>query len=226
MIKNNVEKIVEELKSKNLINKDIKIKESPFVQNFQASIFRKGLIKYNPYFSNISEDTLRFIILHEVAHKQEKILKREIMGVLLSLLFAIPSVPVSYLIIGLSSLFNSPTYTVLAQVFALILPIYVFILTFRILSPWMAQDELDADIWAMKQLLKAYQIKNLKDYVTRVFNEIAGFSQKLKSRKNCLSRIQRFFSLLFIYHPNFEDRILNIVSFFSEEEKQREEDLG
>ncbi|MCD6237343.1 MAG: M48 family metalloprotease [Thermoplasmata archaeon] len=218
LLQDNVERIVEELKAKNLIGKDIIIKKSPSVLNFKASIFERGLIKYNPNFSNMSEDTLKFIILHEVAHKQEKILKREIMGVLLSLLFAIPSVPVSYLIIGLSSLFNSLIYTGLAQVFALILPIYVFILTFRLLSPWIAQDEFDADIWAMKQLLKAYKIKDIEDYISGVFNEIASFSQKSKARKSWLGRLQGFFSLLFTYHPNFEDRILNIVSFFSEKE--------
>ena len=89
----------------------------------------------------------------------------------------------------------------------------------------MAQDEFDADIWAMKQLLKAYQIKDIKDYITIVFNDIASFSQKLKSRRNCLAHFQSFLSLLFTYHPSFEDRILNIVSFFSEG-KRKEGDLG
>lgn len=217
MTKDNVEKILEELKSKNLIDKYVKFKKSSFALNFQASVFRRGLIKYNPNFSNISEDTLRFIILHEVAHKQEKILKREITSVFLSLFFSVASLPISYLIIGHSSLFNLLILTILAMAFAFFLPIYIFILTFRLLSPWIAQDEFDADIWAMKQLLKAYKIKDIEDYISGVFNEIGSFSQKSKARKSWLGRLQGFFSLLFTYHPNFEDRILNIVLFFDKE---------
>ena len=217
MTEDNVEKMLEELKSKNLINRNIKIKKSLATPNFQASIFRRWLIKYNSAFSNLSEDTLKFVILHEVAHKQEKIYKREIVSVFLSLFFSTTSLPISHLILGFSFLFKSLIFSTLSLIFAFILPFYVFVFTFRLLAPWLSQDEFDADIWATKQLLKAYKIKNLREYVGRVFNEIASFSQKMRLRRNILGRLQGFFLLLFPYHPSSEERILNIVSFFSNE---------
>lgn len=213
--KNSVEKVFEELKSKGIIKKNIKIKPGFGVLNFQASIIGKSIIKYNEELSNLDKDVLKFAILHEVGHLERKIW-RELIGTIISFLVAL------LLTLSFSEFLRLNTFFYLHLVFLVIIFFYTFSLSFRLLAPWMKKSEFDADAWAIEQLVKFYNLKNPAKYVERVFKKYRKYLQRINEKHKSfiwqvLKALITFFTTILDYHPSDQERIFNIKTFFEED---------
>jgi len=213
--KNNVEKVFEELKLKGLISKNIKLKSTFWTLNFQAGLFSRNVIKYNPKFSNLKEDVIRFILLHEVGHHTTGSISKELIGAIVSFLVGL------YLTISFSNFLgiDIANINIFETCFITVLFFYLFFSIFRLLVPWMKKEEFDADLWAMKQLIKHYNIREPVKFIKFVFKEFERASQRIniETKPSILTKFLNFLEEILTYHPSHYERILNVEMYFMKE---------
>ncbi len=188
---NSVEKVFEELKEKNIINKSKKLVKSKNVHNFKASlIFNK--IYYNPSYADTSEDSLRFIFSHEEGHHRK--IQRTWLPIIL--LFCI--IPFIFFIWRIYP-------NVYFIFFCFILYLVLFFFLWYLLKPWLKKDEFDADLWAAIQLKREYKIKNIEEFIGKALDEFSKIRPKVNSliRIMIKLKITKFLG----YHPSNKERI-------------------
>lgn len=194
---NNVEEMFDELKQKKLIEKNMQLKKSEIVLNFQADPFGRKIIWYNPKYSNIKKESLKFLLLHEIGHHKIG----RIRGAFLVFLF------LTCLIVFISIIMNQTITGIF--VFSIL-----FVLFFFGLKIWGKKEELASDCYAMKEVIKAYKIKDLEKYLNRVFRELSQITNKNKNSSKILQVMDKIFppfNWLIRYHPNDEERISYVI---------------
>lgn len=201
--KNNVKKIFEELKEKNLISKKRILKPSKNIPNFQAKPFSKKLL-YNPSFSNMDNNSVRFTLLHEEGHRKRK--SRTLPILLLSI---VSSFFLYFLLIRLTNM-NS----LLVAFISLSLLLSII----KLFLGYMKEDELDADLWASIKLIENFGIDKPSKLLKKALNSL----KEVKPKQNFISKLATWMRLykIFNYHPSDKERINCIKSIFENENKK------
>lgn len=190
--------IINELKTRNLVDPKRKIKASKSIPcGFKASVFTSNTISYNPNISGLDDDEIRFCILHEEGH-----LKRGQYGLpAICLLFCLGLIPLFYCII----LKVDPSILMISVFFML----FVVFSSIRILTEPFHWDEFGSDEFASKILQEHYDVKKPSEILKKVLNSIpSSFDRSKILPRTCLALIE--------YHPSIEQRIRNIVEFVDE----------
>jgi len=191
-MKNNIEKIFEELKSKGLINEKINLISKKSVMPFKTTITNK--ILYDPSFVGISPDSIRFILLHEAGHAR-KVIQIGYLALFISLLLYL----IGYLVIS--------KITTFSWYFVVIICLFLFFIVFRMFIPLLKKDEIEADSFAAKKILEGYNNKKPSLIIKQVFKEL----RKKKFKSNILRTLLMPISYLIEYHPTNKERITNLI---------------
>lgn len=207
ILKDNVQNILTELKNLKLVDTSIYAKPSNQTINFQSSPSDNNRINYNPAFNVLSEDSIRFILLHEVGHKHKFQWAR--VAIITSLIcFA-----VTYYIIFLKILLLLKSWNIhilishtLSTLMALIIAFSFFIVTNRLFIPLLRKDELAADTFAASMLIKGYPGKKPSEIFKTLFKSEKAPEIKSKLRR----RLSILLYKLIKYHPTNEQRIENM----------------
>lgn len=190
---NNVSYVFKELKNKKIINKKRMLKASNSVINFKSGIIRNNEIYYNPSLTNVSKDSLRFILLHEEGHKQS-------FSYMLVLALVFYTISVFY--------FKNMLPTFLGKLINTILPTIGALVLFFLFKPGIRRDEFNADLYAARRILDNYNLKP-SNLMRRSFIEIS----KIKPKYNLYSKILNKSYWLFTPHPAEIERIENVIKF-------------
>jgi len=186
---NNVENIFQELKSKNLINEKIRLIPNKFTPDFKAGLRNKA-VYYNPSYSTIRPNGIRFLLLHEIGHMQK-------------FSAAIPSI-IACAGFALLSYFVIPYFFGTVSHFRTLISILFFWVTFKLFTPHLRKEELNADSWATMQILRAY--KNIKP--STMIEQAREDILNIKQASNIFFRsIYRIFG----YHPEYGSRLQNVL---------------
>jgi len=195
--------IFNELKERNLIdpNRKLKASKSPLV--FKASVFTSNTITFNPNLcGGLDDDMIRFCILHEEGH-----LKREQYGVsALFLLWGLSSFP--FLFFVLENLYIQKVDQNI-MIISLFFMFFVLCSSIRILTEPFHWDEYGSDEFASKILQHNYGIKKPSEILKIILNTIPSSLD-----------MSKFFSRLFFTfienHPSPEQRVRNIAGLIDE----------
>jgi Zn-dependent protease with chaperone function len=188
-------KIFNELKKEGLIPTKRKIKSSKKVRNFKASVFTSNTISFNPDLSELDENVLKLLLLHEEGH-----LIRKQYG-LNSLLFliGIGFIPLLYCLIF--RIFGSDL--IMSTFFLL----FVFVSSFRILSVPLELDEYNSDEFASKILRDRYNIKKPSEILKFTLERIPSLNDTFWNR---------LFIAFFDCHPSTYERVKKITDTIDE----------
>jgi len=196
--KDNVQKVLEELKVRGLVRKKVKaIRKSGSLLNFKASVLRRNRILYNEAFAHLDVDSLRFILLHEEGHHQEKQNSKLVIGVVLVVIGASMLLANYY-----ASVYDATPLPILYG----LLPIYVAlgIFSLRIFQEPLQEDEFAADLYAARLLMEGYGVKEPSRIVGAALSSVSSLLTKG-------SLVKRMLHLLFGgMHPNDEERIRHV----------------
>jgi Zn-dependent protease with chaperone function len=190
--------ITNELKARNFINPNRKIKASKNIPGgFKASVFTSNTIIYDPTLSGFDDHMIRFSVLHEEGH-----LTRGQYGVP-SILFLV-GLGFIPLLLGILLKFDQ-NFIVFSSLFFIV----VFVSSIRILTEPFHWDEYGSDEYASKILRDHYDIKKPSKIVKNTLNSIpSSFDSSNFLHRLCLAFIE--------YHPSTEQRVRNIVELIDE----------
>ena len=192
----NVDDVFSELKKRELITKATKVAPSSNYPNFKMS---RGTIFYNPKFANLDHEILRFILLHEEAHRHKRQNSHLALSVILSL-FALSEVLLVY---GVRS-----NTELIKTMFSTVCIIYIPFLLFyaRIFESSIQQDEYDADARAARTMRKEYLVDRPSVPAERALMEI-------RKRGPDDSLLLSIYDLLYGgMHPSDRERVERIKS--------------
>lgn len=209
-----INKIFEELKRKGLIDRRRELKEWKNLNNSMAFPFTNK-ISYDPKFSNLDINSLRFILLHEEAHFKLKN-SLQITWIVVSLfLTLILKFFVQKHLIELVSINNLSIslFLIIFYIFYLL----VFILILNVLKPIGKKEEFLADEWAVKQMIKTYRIKNPARLIKKTLDHLK--KKQVKGKSHGAHGIIKFLSRIIILfhidpHPSIQKRVKNIQEKF------------
>jgi len=190
--------IIEELKTRNLVDPHREIKASKRIPcGFKASVFTSNTISYNPNISGLNDDEIRFCILHEEGH-----LKRGQYGLpAICLLFSFGLIPLFYCI-----LLKVDLNVMMISIFFML---FIVFSSIRILTEPFKGDEYGSDEFASEILREHYDIKKPSEILKNVLNSIpSSFDRSKILPRLCLAFIE--------YHPSVEQRVRNIVELIDE----------
>lgn len=189
-----VESLFIELKEAGLIHHKRKLHATKRTPNFKADTIFKRKILYNPKHESISDDSIRFAILHEEGHIINKQSTKLILSIILLMIFS--SMGFVYYFTG----FNlGDAYPVIYG----LLPIYLVLGLFsiRIFNKPIQSDEFDADKFAAVKLRAHYSYGKSGEVLATLLKEIDGGKQDA-------TLINRLKNLLFDeMHPSDDDRV-------------------
>jgi len=172
-----IEKVFEELKLNNLINKKSQLLCNNSESNLRGT---RNKIYYHPLFANLNKNNLRFLLLHEEAHNT--------------------TFQNSTWVLILSFVSGLVSYFFLRHIFFSIIILFFVFFLFR---GFIKKDELNADLLSAEKLKKYYHIlspsKIMKD-------TIMEFS-KIECKRNFRSKFSSIIIKILGYHPPFEERI-------------------
>ena len=202
---NSIEKrileIFDELKTRNLIDPNRKIKSKKMPGAFKASVITSNTIFFNPMLSKeLNDDMIRFCLLHEEGH-----LKEGQYGVsALFLLWGLGLVPLIYCIlsgIGGGIFITSLCFT-----------LFVIFSSIRILTEPFHWDEYGSDEFASKILRDYYDIKMPSKILKNTL-------ERLPPSVDLCKFSHRLFYTLVENHPSSEKRVKNIIELVDERSK-------
>ncbi|MFP4656843.1 MAG: M48 family metalloprotease [Candidatus Woesearchaeota archaeon] len=175
-MKDRIEKVYAELKEKGLVKS--RLTKSHLVPNLKRSLI-SGIV-YNPKYSHLDKDVIRFLILHEEGHGR---------------------IPIAYPIIFLVFIITTiiGTFITFNPVLDFILTFIVFFGILRLFIPILRHDEYKADQFAVDALIREYDIDNLEQIVKKALDTLTKGSK----RKTIVSYIY----ILMPYHPSNVQRI-------------------
>ena len=190
--------IFNDLKARNLIDPNRKLKASKNVPfGFKASVLTSNTISYNPNFTGLDDNMIRFAILHEEGH-----LKRGQYGI--TSIFFLVGLGFIPLLLGILLKFDQNF-----MVFSSLFFVFVFVTSIRILTEPFHWDEYGSDEFASKILRENYDIKKPSDIVKNTLKSIpSSFDSSNLLHRLCLAFIE--------YHPSTEQRVRNIVELIDE----------
>lgn len=200
--RNNVEIVFEELKDKGLIDKDIKLKRCRFVPTFKMC---SNKIKYNPQHLNQSKQALRFILLHEMGHKNKNQYKLNIMVIVVSILLIARILINGDLSSTILVIFWIGWFALLCMMFHM-----------------SRENEIRADKWAAEQYIETYK-KSPSKAIKRALKEC-------KWRSNTKFRIVNLISLCllsikrlpyYLTHPTDKKRYKEVLKIEREYQTKR-----
>ena len=175
-MKDRFAKIHSELRKKGLVT--TRLSKNTHVPNLKRSLIY-GIV-YNPRYSHLDKDVIRFLVLHEEGHGKLPI-----------------AYPLIFLVFILTTVIGS---------FISINPVLDFILTFiiffgilRLFIPVMRWEEYKADRFAVDVMVREYGIEDPERIVAKALDALTGRHK----RKTFISGIY----MLMPYHPSREDRL-------------------
>jgi Zn-dependent protease with chaperone function len=195
-----VKLIFAELQAKELILGKRKIKSSRFVQNFKAGILFYNTIFYNPAFSQIEENNLRFCLLHEEGHKVKH--QYGLPGIFF--FFILAMIPV---IFNWSFSSNNPTTSISTTIYSLMF----ILISVKIFNEPLRRDELESDLFAATILRDSYGIKKPSNILYNALTEVQTILASKLPVKVSIS--EKIMVGLVSYHPSIEERVKNVRIF-------------
>ena len=202
-----IQNILEELKSKGLIDRDVKaIKKSSRMSGFKASTLWKTRIFYNGDYANLDDDSLRFILLHEDGHHRNKQNSRLLIGMVLAVIASSALLTDYYAAVSGSS--PLPVlYGLLPFYFA-----FAF-LSIRILQDPLQEDEYASDLYAAAVLMERYGVREPSKVVDRALRSVTSSAKPSSLTK-------RVSHLLFGgIHPTNKERVAYVRGCLEEQVK-------
>ena len=212
-----VERIFKELQDKGLIDKKIRlvVKNDRYL-NFKSSLWRKRIL-YNPTFSKyLSDNGIRFALLHEMGHKK----KIERMVIFLFLMIISLSIWLILLFLLLYPLIpTNSLYAFLSFEYWMIIGIlvfsslgmaFLFFVFAMYLHPWLSYDELYADKWAAKNLKKSYNMQCPSQVLSEFFEDSKHYQDELSKEEKKLSFrdcMRKAIGMMVDPHPPDEKRV-------------------
>jgi len=221
-----INKIFGELKRKGLVDGGRKLKEWKNLNNSMAFPFTNNIF-YDPKFSNLDINSLRFILLHEEAHfklKNSLQITWVIISVIISLfLTLILKFFVQKHLIELASI-NNLLISFFLIIFYLIFYLLIFILILNVLKPIGKKEEFLADEWAVKQMIKIYRIKNPTKLIKESLYHLK--EKRVKGKYHGTHGIIKVLSRIIILfhldpHPSIQKRVKNIQEKFGKSRSKR-----
>jgi len=187
-----------ELRFKGHIKKSKKCRTSWIVPNFKAGVLFRRTIFYSKRYDNLELNSLRFALLHEEGHHQEKQYSHLVIAV--DMLVIISSMVLATWYAG------SDLHTINAITYGLT-PIYIWLLlaSFRLFGGAIQKDELKSDSFAAEVLKDHYAISKPSEIVDRLLKAVTP-AEKHDSIGYRLLRL--FFGGM---HPTDEDRVRRIA---------------
>jgi len=197
-----VKAIFDELQKKGHIQPDHILEPNINISNFYCRPFLSKKIQYNSTISDLSDDTIRFFLLHEEGHH----IKGHF-GYLLRLICAV--VGIVSIVIGLF-LFSFSIFSQTIGICIVCIGILLNFFAFLIFKNFLKNDEYVSDIFAIEKLRDSY---HREDPVTIIEN---GFIELQRHFTNCnkgdhpFDTIENFIFGFTEYHPTHTQRIKNI----------------
>jgi Zn-dependent protease with chaperone function len=190
--------LLEDLKTKQLIDQERKLVSDRFVSQFQG-IF--GKIRYNEQFCNryledLDDNVLRFILLHEEGHLKSGT--------------KLPSPVFAIIVILFIVCIYIYQISLLISIFYLL---FLLALAYRVLFITLYKEEFKVDLFAAELMKNKFDIKQPSQLLSRFLRSVEekGYSKKP-------NRVSQLVLLIFMiltgifpdYHPANCSRILNI----------------
>jgi Zn-dependent protease with chaperone function len=209
-----VKRIFDELRKNGLIKSDrLLIPNKELKMGFYACPFLPfsfGGIHYNPNLSNISDNSIRFFLLHEEGHH----IKGHY-GYLLRI--AIYLIALSVIVISLLSvtlLKNIFDFGMFQLVIGIFISMVLFCISTSIAMKSLVLDEFISDIYAAEKIRDVYFIEKPSIILKNAFVEFGEYSDNFNEIEDSSSKIMKIFQAFkkFVqeYHPSETQRLENI----------------
>lgn len=187
--------IFEELKNKKLIENKVQLVKKSSSLNFKSSLVSKKIF-YHPAYIPMSDDSIKFILLHEIGHT-----KKFQFSIIVTMIAAIAWLISYYILLRFSSVSNI--------YFISLICLIVFILTFNIFKFLIKKDEFSADRWTAGKLMTVYNEKHPSVILQNTLKEFKQVHPPFNIIRCFLTKVYK----LIRYHPLDEERIANIERF-------------
>ena len=191
-----IELIFRELQNQKLIRSKVKLKETRRVSNFKADPVFHRRISYNKKMEKLSEDQLRFILLHEECHMISRQYSLKI-----ALLAVIVAIVISYFI--QPDMASAEFRWVYIILILFLIPVF-----FRITRDLRHQEEFNSDLYAAKQLQKHYDISQPSLIAKESFEAVTELMKPRKYPR--LNRLIVLFIGVLNTHPAVQKRVQRI----------------
>ncbi|MDO9035044.1 MAG: M48 family metalloprotease [Methanoregula sp.] len=200
-----IDGIFNELKIKGLINRQRKLKPTNVFRNFCVIPFL-NTIYYDSKLSEVSDNTIRFFLLHEEGHL---VLKHSILKNML-MIIGIITFTLNLIWFSASSIITTLYFNVNIFLILLFVALFFSLFSTKLFATSLQLDEFIADVFAAEKIRDEFQNNQPSIIVKTAFNEIADFYERID--KNCESNfLITIFSPLIEYHPTNQQRVANVI---------------
>jgi len=205
--RNKIHEIFDDLRETGLVDKKRELKSSFLVQNFKSGILFFNTIfysrKYEKEYSELNEDEIRFILLHEEGHK--KVAQSSIIALIYTFGIGITS----YLLISIGLTYSGlPKITIVLVSYGLFfIWLFIFTVFIRIFQKPLEFDEFDSDFYAANALKNNFNINKPSKIVANVMESLTRIHKTEIDNDGLLKRIIIIF---YGYHPPIDERIEKI----------------
>lgn len=195
---NKIETVFADLKSKEILPRNRKLRQTILAPNFRSAILFSNTIDYNPKFRDMEEDNIRFCLLHEEGHK----IKNQYGTPSLFFMSILSLIPFLLILI----FYLNKWVLVLSSFFYSMVLIIVALSTLRE-AIW--DDEFDSDIFAAEILRDYYGIKKPSYVAYNTFAELQSIFHPTYPKK--VSIFEKIEASLFNIHPPMDERVRKIA---------------
>jgi len=192
-VNDRIVEIFYELKEQKLIDTSRKIKiDSKLPGTFKAGLIFRNTISYNPQLcKTLSDDVIRFCLLHEEGHMAQDQYGPQA----LIILWGIGLIPLIYsVLLKIGGII---------AIFSVCFAIFVIFSSIQILKDSLYRDEYGSDEFASKILQDKCGVRRPSEVVKKTFDSLPQIIDST-------NRWHRLFVAFFDYHPSKEQRVRNI----------------
>jgi len=197
MTSDRIQTIFEELKNNGLVSGTRRLIPKTNEPNFRASAVWKAKIFYNPNFSTMNGDSIRFTLLHEEGHKINKQFSHKLL-IMCAIISILSILIISYLSSDMGILLRC-----LISIGACLFILLIIIILFQIFKYRIFKDEYTSDLCAAIKLKNYYGYCNIFNIIDIALKEINEGKQKTTVLDNIINNC-------FPNHPNDEDRVSKV----------------